>query len=58
MRQGDNPRRWARYDARVGAMLSAGAPGVVESLLRHVARTTRAEELKAYEVQVCLETPR
>ena len=43
---------WARYDARVEAMLDMGAAGVVESLLRSVARTTRVEECAAYEAQV------
>ena len=47
-------RGWARYDARVEAMLDMGAAGVVESLLRLTVRLTPLhEQMAPLNARVC-----
>ena len=45
-------RQFSRYDASVEALLATGAAGVVESLLRNIARTTVLPKCYVYEAEV------
>ena len=52
MWQASTRKRWARYDTKVEALLGMGAAGVVETLLRTVARNSSLRDNAGIRAQV------